>query len=63
VRLAREAGAKLVINTDAHSPSDLITRAFAVTVGVGAGLTVSEVDACFVNSETLVKRLTGRSLG
>jgi histidinol phosphatase-like PHP family hydrolase len=59
---ALEAGAKLVINTDAHSPSDLITKAFAITVGVGAGLTVEQVEECFVNSESLVKRLTGKPL-
>jgi histidinol phosphatase-like PHP family hydrolase len=59
---ALEAGAKLVINTDAHSPADLITKAFAITVGVGAGLTVEQVEECFVNSELLIKRLTGKPL-
>ncbi len=61
-KLATEVGAPLVINTDAHSPGDLVTRSFAITVGVGAGLTVSQVEECFANSEGLVKRLTGREL-
>jgi histidinol phosphatase-like PHP family hydrolase len=57
-RVAREVGAKLVINTDSHSPSDLIPRSFAIKVAVGAGLSVEEVEECFSNSEALVKRLT-----
>ncbi len=57
-KLATEAGAPLVINTDAHSPGDLVTRDFAVTVGIGAGLTAQQVEECFANSESLVKRLT-----
>ncbi|RUM41099.1 MAG: PHP domain-containing protein, partial [Desulfurobacterium sp.] len=43
VKLAKEIGARLVINTDAHSPGDLIPRSFAIKVGVGAGLTIGEV--------------------
>ena len=61
-KLATEAGAPLVINTDAHSPGDLVTRDFAVTVGIGAGLTAQQVEECFANSESLVKRLTGGKL-
>ena len=56
VKLAKEIGARLVINTDAHSPGDLIPRSFAIKVGVGAGLTISEVEECFINSEKLVER-------
>ena len=56
VKLAKEIGARLVINTDAHSPGDLIPRSFAIKVGVGAGLTIGEVEECFINSEKLVER-------
>lgn len=56
VKLAKEIGARLVINTDAHSPGDLIPRSFAIKVGVGAGLTIGEVENCFINSEKLVER-------
>ncbi len=55
VKVGRELGAKFVINTDAHTPGDLITREFAVVVGRGAGLTMEEVEECFVNSECLVR--------
>ncbi|MEO2068903.1 MAG: histidinol phosphate phosphatase domain-containing protein [Desulfurobacteriaceae bacterium] len=54
-KLAKKFGAKLVINTDAHSPSDLIPKSFAIKVGIGAGLTLQEVEGCFKNSEELVK--------
>jgi histidinol phosphatase-like PHP family hydrolase len=38
-RLAQEAGAKLVVDTDAHSPDDLIDRERAIEIARGAGLT------------------------
>ncbi len=57
-KLATEVGAPMVINTDSHSPGDLVTRSFALKVGVGAGLTVAQVEECFANSERIVKRLT-----
>ncbi len=37
-RLAQRTGAKLVINTDAHTPSDLIDSTFAKRIVKGAGL-------------------------
>ena len=43
VRVAREAGARTVLDSDAHEPGDLMTRQFAMSVAVGAGL--SEKDA------------------
>ncbi len=38
-KLAREVGAKLVVNTDAHGPEDLIDAKMAKQVVCGAGLT------------------------
>ncbi len=61
-KLASEVGVPLVINTDSHSPSDLVPRSFAITVGIGAGLSIQQVEECFSNSETLVRKLTGREL-
>jgi putative hydrolase len=40
--LAREAGALLVLDTDAHSPSDLISEPFASRIAAGAGLLPGE---------------------
>lgn len=39
VRLACEAGAKMVVDTDSHAPGDLITGERAVEIAMGAGLT------------------------
>ncbi|MEO2065011.1 MAG: histidinol phosphate phosphatase domain-containing protein [Desulfurobacteriaceae bacterium] len=62
-KLATEVGAPMVINTDSHSPGDLVTRSFALKVGVGAGLTLAQVEECFANSERIVKRLTEKLKG
>lgn len=41
-RLARDLGAQMVINTDAHEPGDLIDAPFALSVVRGAGLTETD---------------------
>ena len=38
VRVAQESGARLVLDSDAHAPEDLLTREFAMSVALGAGL-------------------------
>jgi putative hydrolase len=38
-KLAKDAGAKMVINTDTHEPGDLVTAAVAEKIVCGAGLT------------------------
>ena len=55
--LARDAGAKLVINSDTHSPSDLHTEQFARNVALGAGLSEAEIHQAMVANpeEILVK--------
>ncbi|MGQ9586846.1 MAG: histidinol phosphate phosphatase domain-containing protein [Thermoplasmata archaeon] len=56
--LAREMRAKVLINTDAHSPEELSTMEFANAVGRGAGMTPDEVRAALVsNPEQVLKRL------
>jgi histidinol phosphatase-like PHP family hydrolase len=37
-RVAREAGAALIVNTDTHAPEDLLTDDMAFKVALGAGL-------------------------
>ncbi len=44
VRLAKKYGAPLVINSDAHSPSDLLSKDLALKIALGAGLTKDEVE-------------------
>jgi histidinol phosphatase-like PHP family hydrolase len=42
VATVRETQAKMVLDSDAHSPEDLLTEDFARTVAAGAGLTSGE---------------------
>ncbi|MEA2014131.1 MAG: histidinol phosphate phosphatase domain-containing protein [Thermodesulfobacteriota bacterium] len=53
VALARRFGAKLVLNTDTHSPGDLISTPMAARIAGGAGMTEKEIEAMFKNSELL----------
>ncbi len=60
-RVALAAGAKLVVNSDAHSPSDLIGQEMARLVAKGAGLNEEEVErATVINPRELVKRALER---
>jgi putative hydrolase len=59
-RMARETGAPLVLNTDSHSPGDLITREQAERIARGAGLSPEAVQDLFAHSETLARRLAGQ---
>ena len=52
--LARQVGAKLVLNTDSHAPGDLIDLAQARRVALGAGLSPDEVEKMFANSQAIV---------
>jgi putative hydrolase len=56
VKLARKYGAKLVLNTDSHSGSELFTAESIRKVGLGAGLTENELKKAFKNSKELVKK-------
>ena len=58
VKLARTAGARMVINSDTHSPGDLHTEEFARIVGLGAGLTEEEVQIAMVyNPQQLLEKV------
>jgi len=59
VRMAQETGAKLVLNTDTHSPEDLLTIAEARKVALGAGLKTREVERIYLNARRLVERVSG----
>lgn len=51
--VARACGAKLVLNTDCHSPGNLISLQMAHRVAAGAGLSPDEMQAMFDNSRNL----------
>jgi putative hydrolase len=54
-KMAKRYGAKLVINTDAHYSSELLTRDILRKVGLGAGLSENEFKCVLGNSLELVK--------
>ncbi len=59
-RMALEAGARLVINTDTHAPENLITRERAFQVLIGAGLTSDQAEKAFSNNQELLSVLRER---
>lgn len=59
VRMAQAAGAKLVVNNDAHAPGDLVSLEMARKIALGAGLDAAGFAACLRNSEALVKKALG----
>jgi len=56
-KTAQDVGASLLVNTDTHSPGDLITRAQAERVARGAGLSLEAVAQLFAGAESLAQRL------
>jgi histidinol phosphatase-like PHP family hydrolase len=56
--LARLAGAKLLLNSDAHDEADLFTPDLAQKIAQGAGLNEEEIDEVLANNaHALLKRL------
>ena len=55
-KLANRAGAGLVVNTDTHSPGDLIDKHQARLVVLGAGLTEADFDDMQENALSLFKK-------
>jgi len=58
-KIAMAAGALLIINTDSHSPEDLISIDRAKTVLSAAGIPEESIDTIFANSQKFVDT-TGR---
>ena len=56
-RLAKKSGARMVLNTDTHTPDNLITRTFARKVVIGAGLEAEDLERMLENSRELLSRL------
>ncbi|TBV83316.1 MAG: histidinol phosphate phosphatase domain-containing protein [Desulfobulbaceae bacterium] len=54
--LARQTGARLVINADAHGPGDFLTSSMAKIVGLGAGLSAEEYAEVRRNMAELVQQ-------
>jgi putative hydrolase len=57
VKVAREANASLVLNTDSHAPGDFAGRELSLKIAAGTGMTEQEIETMFQNSEFLIKKL------
>ncbi len=53
-KLAKKHGAKLVVNSDAHEPSDLISEQQARKIVLGAGLSEDDFERMQKNAESLL---------
>jgi histidinol phosphatase-like PHP family hydrolase len=53
-QLAKAHGAQMVLNSDAHTPSDLVTLQWAKRVAMGAGLTETDFLGMQENAESLL---------
>lgn len=61
--VAQEAmrfGVPLCINTDTHSPSDLITKGFAIRILLASGIDENRINSIFDHSKTLVEKALRR---
>ena len=59
-RTALRTGASMVLNTDAHCPEDFITRAFGLTVALGAGLREEDFNRMLECSRALALKALAR---
>jgi putative hydrolase len=63
-RLGQQLGAKLIVNSDAHSPSDLLTTDFQRSVALGAGIEPSLMECVLGTWPTeLLERALSRRKG
>jgi histidinol phosphatase-like PHP family hydrolase len=56
-RLAKEAGARLVLDSDGHAPGDFMSEEFARKVVEGAGLATGSLQDLLSNSRLLLDRI------
>ncbi|MBI1742068.1 histidinol phosphate phosphatase domain-containing protein [Candidatus Acetothermia bacterium] len=60
-QMAHQAGAKMLVNTDAHEPSDLINVETALRIALGAGLSETEAQRIVgENVESLAQKIRQR---
>ena len=55
--VAKKIGVDMVLNTDTHSPSDIISDDMAVRIVVGAGLTEGDFRVITKNAEKILQRV------
>jgi len=62
-RLAQEAGAKLLLNSDAHDPGDIMTPPLAQRIIAGAGFSEAQCDEIMIaNAQSLLDVLSKKNM-
>ena len=61
-KLAAEAKAKLICNSDAHKPEDMITKETAAKILRGAGLTERQTEQAFLNSKEIAEKMKSKRI-
>ncbi|MGD0336937.1 MAG: histidinol phosphate phosphatase domain-containing protein [Candidatus Omnitrophota bacterium] len=55
VEAARKSGAKIIINSDSHSPEDIIPTGELIEVGIRAGLSKKDIERIFKDVANFIK--------
>jgi histidinol phosphatase-like PHP family hydrolase len=62
-RVAKQSGAEIILDSDAHEPEDLMTREYAEKVALGAGLAFEEMQHTLQESpQMLLNQISKKSL-
>ncbi len=61
LKLANEIGANLVIDSDTHSPQDIMSKEFVEKVAFGAGMDKKQFLLVQKNAMVLLKKITGNT--
>ncbi len=61
MRMARETGARLLLNTDSHAPRDILDAESRARIGMGAGMDSQELEMVWGNFLELAERLGGEN--
>lgn len=56
-KYSKRFGVKMLLNTDAHSPSDLISNEMAIKIVIGAGLTEEDFKRITKNAEEILEKV------
>lgn len=59
-RMAQQAGAHMIVNSDTHAPGDLIDLATALQIALAAGLTREEADRALIETPQAIVKRRGR---
>ncbi len=59
-RMAKISNAQYMLNTDTHSPNNLITKEFAYKVLAGSGMDDNEVNYAYKTAENMLEKLLKR---